>query len=117
MVYMLSIYSDESWVEQSPERMAQVMAAHKALEDELRAADKYRGGGGLGLSSSAATLRFRKGKPLVTDGPFAETKELLGGFYFVEADSLEEALTYAERIPGVDSRAIEVRPVVLYTPA
>jgi hypothetical protein len=117
MIYMLSIYSDESWVHQSAERTAQVMAAHRALEHDLRAASKFRGGGGLGVGSTARTVRFRTGKPTITDGPFAETKELLGGFYLVEADSLEEALSYAHRIPGLDDRAIEVRPVVHYSPA
>ncbi len=117
MVYMLAIYSDESWVEQSAERARAVMAAHRALEAELRAAGKFRGGGALGLGVSAVTVRFRAGKPKVTDGPFAETKELLGGFYLVEAESLEEALSYARRIPGTDDRAIEVRPLLHHSPA
>lgn len=117
MVYMLAIYSDESWVEHSAERTRAVLAAHQALEAELRAAGKFRGGGGLGLGVSAVTVRFRGGKAKETDGPFAETKELLGGFYLVEAESLEEAVSYARRIPGTDDRAIEVRPVVHYSPA
>jgi hypothetical protein len=117
MVYMLSIYSDESWVHHSVERMLEVLTAHKQLEDELRAEDKFRGGGGLGASNSAATVRFRDGRATISDGPFAETKELLGGFYLVEAESRDEALSYAQRIPGVDDRAIEVRPVMHYSPA
>jgi hypothetical protein len=112
MVYMLAIYSDESWVHQTPERALEVMTGHKALEDELRVAGKFRGGGGLGLSDSAMTVRFRGGRPTIVDGPFAETKELLGGFYLVEAESLDEALGYAQRIPGIDNRAIEVRPMM-----
>ncbi|MEW6272334.1 MAG: YciI family protein [Thermodesulfobacteriota bacterium] len=117
MVYMLSIYSDESWLRQSAERMAEVMAAHQALERDLRAAGKFRGGGGLAPSSAAVTVRFGAGKPRVTDGPFAETKELLGGFYLLEAESVEEAVSYARRIPGVDDRAVEVRPVAHWAPA
>jgi hypothetical protein len=116
MVYMLMIYSDESWVQNSPEEMSRVMEGHKALEDDLRRAGKFRGGGGLALSGSATMVRFRSGKPVVTDGPFAETKECFGGFYLVEAESLDEALGYARRIPGLPNRAIEVRAVVHHSP-
>jgi hypothetical protein len=63
------------------------------------------------------TVRFRAAKPVVVDGPFAETKEHFGGFYLVEVDSLEAALAYARRIPGVERRAIEVRSVTHYSPA
>jgi len=117
MVYMLSIYAKESdWVDQSPEETERVMAGHKALDDELHAAGKYRGGGGLALVNSAKTVRFQNGKPMVTDGPFAETKEQFGGFYMVEAESEEEAIAYAHRIPGTPNRAIEVRPFIHYSP-
>lgn len=112
MVFMLSIYSDESWTQQSPEEMLQTMTGHRALEDEMRAAGKFRGGGGLALRQSATTVRFRGGKPVIMDGPFAETKEFLGGFYLVEADTQEEAVRYAQRIPGIGSRAIEVRALM-----
>ena len=112
MVYMLAIYSDESWLQLSPEEMQRIMAAHKALDDDLRARGRFRGGGGLAPSDAAVTVRYRNGEPTVTDGPFAETKELLGGFYLVEAETREEALALARRIPGIDSRAIEVRPVM-----
>lgn len=112
MVYMLMIYSDESWAHFSPEQMGRILAVHKALEDEMRAAGKFRGGGGLALTDSATTVRFRDGKPTITDGPFAESKEVFGGFYLVEAENLDEALAYAQRIPGLENRAIEVRPVM-----
>jgi hypothetical protein len=117
MVYMLMIYSDEAdWAHQSPEEMLPTLQAHKALEDEIRSAGKFRGGGGLALTDSATTVRFRAGKPTVMDGPFAETKEQFGGFYLVEAESLDEALAYAHRIPGVENRAIEVRAVLYHSP-
>jgi hypothetical protein len=117
MVYMLMIYSREAdWTSQSPEAMQRTMEAHKALEDEMRAAGKYRGGGGLALIDSATTVRYRGGKPTIMDGPFAETKEQLGGFYMVEAENLDEALAYAQRIPGVSERCIEVRPFMHFSP-
>jgi hypothetical protein len=116
MVYLLAIFSDESWVHHTAEEMARVMKGHKELEDEMRARGAFRGGAGLSPSDAAVTVRFGSGKPpLLTDGPFAETKELLGGFYLVEAETREEAIDYARRIPGVASRAIEVRPVMIYS--
>jgi hypothetical protein len=116
MVYMLMIHSDEAdWAHQSPEEMMPTLAAHKALEDDMRAAGKFRGGGGLALTGSAKTVRVRGGKVMVVDGPFAETKEQFGGFYMAEADSLDEAIAYARRIPGVDNRDIEVRAVVHFS--
>jgi hypothetical protein len=118
MVYALLIYCDENdWVHGPPEQVMRTLEAHKALEDELRAARKFRGGGGLGLAGSARTVRLRAGRATVTDGPFAETKEQLGGFYLVEVEDVEEALAYARRIPGVDERAIEVRPMPHQSPA
>jgi hypothetical protein len=83
----------------------------------MRARGKFRGGGGLAPSHTAVTVRHRGAGPVVTDGPFAETKELLGGFYLVDAETPEEAVAYAERIPGIASRAVEVRPVMHYSPA
>jgi hypothetical protein len=113
MVYMLMIYSEEAaWVHKSPEELLPTLEAHKALEDELRAAGKFRGGGGLALTGSATTVRFRDGKPTLMDGPFAETKEQFGGFYLVEAENLDQALAWARRIPGVENRAIEVRAIL-----
>ena len=117
MVYMLMIYADEEdWAHQSPAEMLPVLQAHKALEDAMRAANRFRGGGGLATTGSATTVRFRNGAPAVIDGPFAETKEQFGGFYLVEAPSLDEALAYARRIPGPVNRAIEVRAVLHHSP-
>lgn len=117
MVYILMIYSAESdWVHKSLEELIPTQVAHKALEDEMRAEGRFRGGGGLAPTAYATTVRFRAGKPLIMDGPFAETKEQFGGFYMVEADTLDEALTYAQRIPGVENRAIEVRAVLHFSP-
>jgi hypothetical protein len=116
MVYMLMIYSDESWVNQTPEQMRRVMEGHQALDDELRGKGKFHGGAGLALARDATTVRFRDNKPVVTDGPFAETKECFGGFYLIEAENLDEALAVAKRIPGIPNRSIEVRPVMHHSP-
>lgn len=113
MVYMLMIYADEAdWTTKSEAEMAPVMRAHEELEQDLRKAGKYRGCGGLAPTSAATTVRIRAGKPLITDGPYAESKEQFGGYYVVEANDLDEALSFAARIPGVADRAIEVRPIV-----
>jgi len=117
MVYMLMIYADEAdWSRKSPAELMPTLDAHKALENDMRAAGKFRGGGGLALTESSTTVRFRAGKPVIIDGPFAETKEQFGGFYLVDADNLDQALAYAKRIPGVENRAIEVRVVTHYSP-
>jgi hypothetical protein len=118
MVYMLMIYSDEAdWVHKSPEELAPTLEAHQALENDMRAAGRFRGGGGLAPTSAATTVRFRANKPTIMDGPFAETKEQFGGFYLVEAENLDEALAYAQRIPGVENRAVEVRPIMFHSSA
>ena len=118
MVYMLLIYAAEAdWVNNPADRQQAVMDAHDALENELRRAGRFRGCGGLAMTGSARTVRFRGGKPKVHDGPFAETKEQFGGFYLVEAASMDEALAVASRIPGTENRAIEVREVALYSAA
>ena len=117
MVYMLMIYAAEAdWVHKSIDELMPTFEAHKALENDIRAAGQYRGGGGLAPSSTATTVRFRGGTPVVMDGPFAETKEQFGGFYLVDADTMEEALAYARRIPGVANRAIEVRAITHFSP-
>jgi hypothetical protein len=117
MIYMLMIYSDEAdWAPKSPQELIPTLRAHKVLEDEMRAAGTFRGGGGLALTESATTVRFRRGKPTIMDGPFAETKEQFGGFYLVEADSIDQAVAYAQRILGVANRAIEVRLVTHFSP-
>ena len=117
MVYMLMIYADEAdWVHKSIDELMPTLEAHKALENDMRAAGRYRGGGGLAPTSTATTVRFRAGTPVTMDGPFAETKEQFGGFYLVDADTIEAAVAYAQRIPGVANRAIEVRAVTHFSP-
>src|SRR6476619_8471210 len=96
MKYLCTIYDDETqWSDATPEQMGAVMAAYNAFGDEARAAGGMAGGEGLEPTSSATTVRVRDGERVLSDGPFAETKEQLGGFYLLECDSLDEAIGWA----------------------
>ena len=113
MVYIMMIYADEKdWVGKSEAAMAPIMAVHEQLEADLRKAGKYRGCGGLAPSTEARTVHIGGAKQMVTDGPYAETKEVFGGYYLVEANSIDEVLPYAARIPGFAKRAVDQPPVV-----
>ena len=113
MIYLLMIYANEAdWTTKSEAEMAPMMRQHEQLEQDLRKSGKYRGCGGLAPSSAATTVRLGAGKPVITDGPYAESKEQFGGYYLVEAKDLDEALSFAARIPGMGHRAVEVRPVL-----
>jgi hypothetical protein len=112
MVYIMMIYSNEAdWVGKSEAEMAPIMAVHEQLEADLRKAGMYRGCGGLAPSTAAKTVHLGGGRHVVTDGPYAETKEAFGGYYLVEATSLDEVIPYAARIPSFAKAAVEVRPV------
>jgi hypothetical protein len=117
MKYVLAIYHDEE-AALSPESPGfdELMAAFAELNEELRANDKLLAAEPLQATSLATTVRVRDHERLVTDGPFAETKEQFAGFYLVEADDLDEALGYAARIPIAATGSIEVRPVADYSP-
>jgi hypothetical protein len=115
MVYIMMIYADESdWVHKTEAEMAPIMAEHDKLEADLRKAGKYRGCGGLAPSSAAKTVRIGDGKSQVLDGPYPETKEMFGGYYLVEAETIDEVVEYAKRIPGFARRAVEVRPIAAF---
>lgn len=112
MRYLALIYSQEvdpSTV--SPEEMGQVMDAYNAFGAAAEAAGVLRGGEALQPTTMATTVRIRDGQRTTTDGPFAETKEALGGFYVLEAADLDEAIAYAAMIPGAKHGSIEVRPI------
>jgi hypothetical protein len=111
MHYVLMIYADEAEGAQlSPQEQQTLMMGHAALAAELAA--KLTGGAPLQPSATATTVRVRNGKTLITDGPFAETKEQLGGFYIIECENLDEALAWAAKVPDVTFGSIEVRPVL-----
>jgi hypothetical protein len=113
--YLLTIYGDESgWNDITPEDSAQVMAAYNEFGRQVSEAGAMLGGEGLQPTSTATTVRVRDGEPLLTDGPFAETREQLGGFYLLECADLDEAIRWAAKIPGAASGSVEVRPVMIY---
>ena len=110
MRYALLIYV-APW-ESTPEQDAEVMAAYNNFSSEALAADVMRGGEALHEAKTATSVRVRDGKELVTDGPFAETHEQLGGYFLVEAKDLDDATSIAARIPSARTGTIEVRPLV-----
>src|SRR5215210_3646928 len=115
MKYLCTIYGDESqWSDVTLEKSAEVMAAYCAFGEESAKAGVILGGEGLEPTSAATTVRVRDGERLLSDGPFAETKEQLGGFYLLECGSLDEAIEWASKIPGAASGSVEVRPVMNY---
>jgi hypothetical protein len=110
--YALLIYSDESrWAALTPDDFARAASAHAAYADELRGERRLVAGEPLQPTPAARSVRFAGSEPLVTDGPFAETKEQLGGFYLIEADSTDDATAWAKRMPVETGVTVEVRPV------
>ena len=91
--------------------MPSEFAEYGAFSDYVRERGAFQAGDALQSTATATTVRVRDGQTLATDGPFAETKEALGGFYLVEAADLDEAIAYAARIPGAKHGCVEIRPV------
>ena len=113
MQYLLLIYSDEKQWERIPEtEMRSLLAEYRAFTESITSSGHYRAGEALEPTRAARTVRVRDAKLLATDGPFAETKEQLGGYYVIDVDSLDEALAWAARIPSARLGSIEVRPLV-----
>jgi hypothetical protein len=112
MQYMLLIYDSESKWETMTEAEAQaLMGEYFAYTAELRDAGAFVAGEPLDLTAKAKTVHVRDGERFVTDGPFAETKEQLGGYYLVDVESEDEALDWAAKIPSARLGRIEVRPL------
>jgi len=110
--YMLLICRDEpSWEKLDTSERKRIYWDTFELSQELRARGQYLGGHPLFPSSAATSVRVRDGKRLVTDGPFAETREQLGGYMLIDVKDLDEALAIAARIPLARSSTVEVRPV------
>jgi hypothetical protein len=115
MKYLLTIYGDESqWAEATPQDLQDMMSAYEAFTRDATAAGVMVGGEGLSPSGTATTVRVRDDAVLTSDGPFAETREQLGGFYVVDCGDEDEAIGWAARLPGASYGAIEVRPVMDY---
>lgn len=110
MKYMLLIYgAEDAWTEAERE---QCYKDSTDLTHELKASGRYLGASPLQPVATATSLQVRNGKRLVTDGPFAETREQLGGYFMVEARDLDEAIAIAARIPSAKKGTVEIRPVV-----
>jgi hypothetical protein len=113
MRYLCLIYDDEKvMANMSKSDMDAFMGEYFAFTNDIKTSGHYVAGEALHPVATATTLRVRAGKTSTTDGPFAETKEQLGGFYLVEARDLNEALQIAGRIPSARTGSIEVRPIV-----
>lgn len=112
MKYVLLIYGDErEWTSLSQEEMEKMYAEHGAYSEALVKAGVMRGGAELKPVSTATSIKFANGKPRTVDGPFAETKEQLGGYYLIETENLEQAIEWAEKMPGMTSGTVEIRPL------
>ena len=107
MKFLALIYTGErEWDALSDDERGAIYGRYRALLQD----DRYVGGAELAPPSTATTVRVRDGETIVTDGPFVETKEALGGYFLIEAGSMDEALDFAARIPGAETGAVEVRP-------
>ena len=114
MQYVILIYGDEkgfAMLADDPAAQQALYAAYSKYGSDMRAAGVLRGGAELRPTGTATTVRVRNGKTVTTDGPFAETKEQLGGYYLLEVASLDDALAWAAKCPGAKAGSIEVRPV------
>jgi hypothetical protein len=114
MQFLLLIYDDEKrWTKLGKPDYGSELQEYRAFGKEF--AKAIQGGHALQPTATAKTVRVRDGKPLATDGPFAETKEQLGGYYLVEANDADEAIGIAARIPGARYGSIEVRPIMTFS--
>ena len=115
MQYMLLIYGDQDgWKSRSEEENGQIMQAYMQFTQELQESGSMVAGDALQPTETATTVRVRNDETLTTDGPFAETKEQLGGYYIVDVGSIDEALEWAAKIPGASHGSVEVRPVMVF---
>ena len=113
MRYAALIYGNEATsVNMTEAEQAEEYNAYVALQQLVEKSGALLGGEALLPTSSATTVRVREGKSLITDGPFAETKEQLGGFYLLNCENLDQAIEIASKIPGASKGSIEVRPIM-----
>ena len=112
MEYIVLIYGDEkAWNRLPKSQIEQVYAAYRKYTEELQKAGVMKGGSELKPTTTATTVRVRNGKRQVTDGPFSETKEQLGGYYLIDVPNLEAALDWAAKVPSAQEGSIEIRPL------
>jgi hypothetical protein len=118
MKYLLTLWGDENaWENWSPERLQAEMGRWERISEEMAAAGVLLAGEGLEPTAAATTVVVEEAGPRVTDGPFAETKEQLGGFYLLKCEDLDEAIEWARKIPVDPPSSIEIRPVMDYEAA
>ena len=113
MRYMMLIYSDETIeAQRSAAENDAHMAGYYAFTNEVRERGSFQNGDALQPTTTATTVRVHDGKILATDGPFAETKEQLGGFYILDCQNLDEAIELAAKIPAAQEGSVEIRPIM-----
>ena len=112
MQYLLMLYSEEgAWTKMTKQEQEQGVAAYRAYSEALTAAGVLKGSNRLQPSTAATTVRVADGKPQVLDGPYADSKEQVGGYYLIEAADLDAAISWAARCPGASHGIVEVRPI------
>jgi hypothetical protein len=112
MQYLLLIYGNESAMQSAPaDAITKMSAAYSAYSDAMVKAGVIQGGNRLKPTATASTVRVADGKTKVLDGPYAETKEQLGGYYLIDVPDLDAALSWAARCPSASTGTIEVRPI------
>jgi hypothetical protein len=113
MKYLCLIYdSEQSWEKFPADAQQKLMGEYREFTESIKETGQYVGGNQLRSTQTATVVRSRNGKLSTTDGPYAETKEQLGGYYLIDAKDLNDAIKVASRIPSARSGAIEVRPIV-----
>lgn len=113
MRYVMLIYSDETIeARRSPAENEANMAGYYAFTNEVRERGNFLDGDALQATTTATTVRVHNGKTVATDGPFAETKEQLGGYYILECKDLDEAIELAAKIPAAKEGSVEIRPIL-----
>ena len=115
MKFLAIIYNDESqYADATPEDIAATFQAHGEFGQAATEAGVFGGGEGLQPVATATTVRVRDGDRMLTDGPYAETKEQIGGYYLLDCSDLDDAIGWAARVPGAQNGSVEVRPVMNY---
>jgi hypothetical protein len=115
MKYLLLLYGDESqWANATPDELQRSMGEYAKLGQELTDAGAFLSGEGLETTNAATTVRVRDGETIVSDGPFAETREQLGGYYLLECRDLDEAVRWASKVPDAFTGSVEIRPIMDY---
>ena len=115
MQYMLLIYGNENgWEDMGEAERGEIFQAYMTYTEDLQKSGAMVAGDALQPTQTATTVRVKNDETITTDGPFAETKEQLGGYYLINADSLDDAIEWAAKIPGARHGSIEVRPVMVF---